>query len=168
MKILPEYDFEYEITSLNSPVIPEYAWFYDSKLNDFLMRPITMLEETVGPTVTTKINNEIVKIPASWHILIVDDDTKTVDTVLITQCANSAFKAFAMHPRLNRYEPMSIQLLDIDYTGAVVHLTIPKANHICHPIGKTFASKNMPMNIIIGPQDIGKNMVNMSAQELLM
>ena len=167
MKILPEYNFEYDIIDLSSPVIPQYAWFYDVTLNDFLMRPITMLEETVGSTVTAKINNEIIKIPASWHVLIVDDDTKTVDTVLITQCANSAFKAFTMHPRLNRFEPVSIQLLDLS-SETVVHLSIPKLNMICHPIGKTFSSKGMPMNILLGPQDIGKHMINMSAQELLM
>ena len=167
MQLLADYGHAYAIDDVSSTVIPKHAWFYDVQFNDFLLRPIHMLEETTGPTVTARINGTIVNIPASWYILIVDDETKTVDTVPIDRCASSAFKAYLMHPRLNRYEAISVELLDIDYNGVVVHLTIPRLSMICCPVGKTTGSKELPMNILIGPQDIGKNMVNMSAQELL-
>lgn len=167
MNILPDYGYTYAIDDVSSLVIPKHAWFYDVQLNDFLLRPIHMLEETSGPTVTAKINDTVINVPASWYMLIVDDETKTVDTVQITQCANSAFKAYLMHPRLNRYEAAEVQLLDLDYNGVVVHLTIPRLSMICHPVGSTINSKDLPMSILIGPQDIGKHMVNMSAQELL-
>jgi hypothetical protein len=168
MKILPEYCYEYNITDISDPITPEYSWFYDAGVNDFLMRPIMMLEETSGPTVTAKINTELVQLPASWYMLIIDDETKAVDTVQITQCANSAFRAFAMHPKLNRFEMIDVQLLDINYTGVVVHLTVPRMNLICCPIGKTQQSKGMPMNVLVGPTDVGKYMNNMTAPELLM
>ena len=168
MQILPDYGFAYAINDVNSPVIPRHAWFYDVQVNDFLLRPIHMLEETSGPTVTASINGTVISVPASWYILIVDDDTRTVDTVPITQCASSAFKAYLMHPQLNRYEAVNVQLLDLDYAGVVVHLTIPRLTMICHPVGVTTVSKDLPMNILIGPQDLGKHMVNMSAMGLLL
>lgn len=167
MLILPDYGHSYAIDDVSSVVIPKHAWFYDVQVNDFLLRPIHMLEETCGPTVVARINGTLVSVPASWYILIVDEETKTVDTVLVTQCASSAFKAYMMHPRLNRYESVNVELLDLDYKGVVVHLTIPRLTMICHPVGVTTNSKDLPMCILIGPQDIGKHMVNMSAQELL-
>ena len=126
-----------------------------------------MLEETIGPTVTVKINGTTLFVPASWQVLIVDDDTKTVDTVQITQCASSAFKVYMMHPNLNRYEAVNAELIDLDPRGSVVHLAIPRLSMICHPVGKTVNSKDLPMCILLGPQDIGKHMSNMSGQELL-
>lgn len=167
MQILADYGHGYLINDVSDVVIPKHAWFYDMQLNDFLLRPIHMLEETSGPTVTARINGTVIDVPASWYILIVDDETKTIDTVQIDRCASSAFKAYLMHPRLNRYEALNVELLDLNLNGAVVHLTIPRLSMICAPVGKTSSSQSLPMNILIGPQDIGKHMVNMSAQELL-
>lgn len=133
-----------------------------------MLKPIVMLEETVGPTVKVRINAFDFYVPASWYILVVDDDTKQVDTVPITQCSSSTFKAFMMHPQLNRYELSSIQLLDLDLQGTVVHLLIPRMTLICHPVGPTSTSKEFSMSCLVGAQDIGRHMSDMSAQELLM
>jgi len=127
-----------------------------------------MLEETIGPTVKVRINAFDFFVPASWYILVADEDTKQVDTVPITQCSSSSFKAFMMHPQLNRYELSSIQLLDLDLQGVVVHLLIPRMTMICHPVGPTTSSKDLSMCVLIGAQDIGRHMGDKYAQELLM
>ena len=165
MQVLPEYGHAYAINDVNTFIHPEYAWFYDLAANDFMLKPIHMLEETVGPTVVARINKQVVKIPASWHMMIVDEDTKTVDTVMISSA--SGFYAYGMHPSLNRYEPLDVQLLDLELKGTVVHLSIPRMTMICHPVGNTVISKDLPMNVLIGPQDLGKHMVSVSAQEML-
>jgi hypothetical protein len=165
--ILPEYGFPYIIDAVTGPVVPRHAWFYDVLVNDFLLKPIVMLEETVGPTVKVRINAFDFFVPASWFILIVDDETKQVDTVPITQCSSSTFKAFMMHPQLNRYELSPVQLLDLDPHGSVVHLLIPRSTLICHPVGPTAASKDLSMSCLIGSQDVGRHMGDLSAQELL-
>jgi hypothetical protein len=90
-----------------------------------------------------------------------------VDTVQISQCAASNYKAFMMHPQLNRYELGDIQLLDFDPTGTVVHLLIPRLTLLCHPVGPTPGSKELSLNVLIGHQDVGKHMTDISAQELL-
>ena len=153
---------------MTGPVVPRHAWFYDATHNDFMLKPIMMLEETIGPTVKVRINTFDFYVPASWYILVVDDDTKQVDTVPITQCSSSTFKAFMMHPQLNRYELSSIQLLDLDLQGVVVHLLIPRMTLVCHPVGPTTSSKDLAMSCLIGSQDVGRYMGDKSAQELLM
>lgn len=167
LQVLPDYGYAYALDDVSGVVIPKHAWFYDVQVNDFLLKPIHMLEETCGPTVTARINGALVDIPASWYILVVDEDTKTVDTVTIDRCAG-AFRAYMMHPRINRYESAEVQLLDLKLQGAVVHMAIPRFTLVCHPVGVTGGSKDMPMSVLIGPQDIGKHMANMSAQELLL
>ena len=89
MLVLPDYGHPYIIDSVSGPVVPKYSWFYDVSLNDFVLRPIRLLEETIGTTVKVRINNFDFNVPASWNLLVVDEDTKLVDTVPITQCASS-------------------------------------------------------------------------------
>jgi hypothetical protein len=167
MIVLPEYNFPFIIDNVTGPVVPKFAWYYDVAANDFMLKPIVMLEETTGPTVLARINGTECKIPASWHILVCDEDTKTVDTVQITKCGSSGFKAFMMHPQLNRFDLADVQLLDLDLEGTVVHLLIPRLSLVCHPVGPTIDSKDLSMSVLIGPQDVGKYMGDVSAMELL-
>lgn len=167
MQILPDYGFPYIIDAVTGPVVPKHAWYYDAAQNDFMLKSIMMLEETTGPTVVARINGLDFKVPASWYILVVDEETKAVDTVPITQCSSSAYKAYLMHPQLNRYELAPIQLLDLDLYGVCVHLTIPRQNLILHPTGPTTSSRDLSLSCLIGPQDVGKLMGDLSAQELL-
>jgi hypothetical protein len=167
MQILPEYGFPYLIDQVTGPVVPKFAWYYDVPTNDFMMKNIVMLEETTGPTVLCRINGTELRIPASWHILVCDEETKSVDTVQITKCGSSGFKAFMMHPQLNRYGLADVQLLDLDLEGEVVHLLIPRLTLVCHPVGPTQDSGALSMSVLIGPQDVGKHMGDLSAMELL-
>lgn len=167
MQILPDYNFPYTIDNVTGVMIPKFAWYYDAVANDFMLKQITMLEETTGPTVIVKINNTIFNIPASWNILVVDDETKMVDTVPISQCSSSAYQAFLMHPELNRYELSPIQLIDLIPMAECVHLTIPRQCLILHPTSNTINSKEKNMSCLIGPHDVGKYMGDCSAMELL-
>lgn len=166
MQILPDYNHSYHIGSVSEPIIPRYAWYYDALLNDFMLRPLLMLEETTGPTITAEINGEILKVPANWYILMVDDDTKMIDTLPINRAAGSGYKAFMMHPSLSRYELADVKLLDLTQ-DAVVHLLISKQQLVCHPVGTTKSSKSLPMCILIGPQDVGRHMGDLTAIDLL-
>jgi hypothetical protein len=167
MQCLPEYGFSYLLDDVAGPVVPKHAWYYDASVNDCMLKPIVMLEETTGPTVLVRINGLDFNVPASWYLLVVDEETKIVDTVSITQCSSSAYKAFLMHPTLNKYELASVQLLDLDLHGVCVHLTIPKQYLILHPTGPTAYSGDLPMCCLLGPQDVGKLMGDLSAQEIL-
>jgi hypothetical protein len=167
MQILPDYNFPYSIDDVTGVMIPKFAWYYDAIVNDFMLKTITMLEETTGATVVVKINNTQFNVPASWHILVVDDETKMVDTVPIAQCSSSAYQAYLMHPELNRYELSPIQLLDLLPSDECVHLTIPRQCLILHPTSTTVNNKDKVMSCLIGPHDVGKYMGDCSAMELL-
>ena len=174
MVILPEYNFPYLIDSVNGPVVPKFSWFYDVEINDFMLKPIRLLEETIGATVSVKINDFILDIPASWNLLVVDDETKMVDTIPITQCSAAGYKAFMMHPDTNDYHVSPITLLDLKMKGSCTHVMIPKMNMMLHPVGPIpvtpYSSRTHRVDlsycILLSPQDLGKHMTGMTAIEV--
>lgn len=170
MLILPDYAFPYIIDDVNGPVIPKHNWFYDADLNDILLRPIRMLEETTGPTVKVRINDFEFYVPVSWNLLVVDDDTKMIDTVQITQCASNNYLAFLTHPNSSSYKLSKIVLLDLEMQRSCVHVMIPKMHMLLHPVGQikdTNKKTNYHYSCLLSPQDIGKHMTGMTAMELL-
>jgi len=173
MLILPDYGFPYIIDNVSGPVVPKHCWFYDSELNDFLLRPIRLLEETTGPTVSVRINGFTFSVPASWNLLVVDEDTKLVDTVQITQCSSSNYLAFLMHPDVSSYQLSSIVLLDLEMKKSCVHVMIPRMHMMLHPVGPVKDDRvnkktpNLNYSCLLSPQDLGKHMIGMTAMEVL-
>jgi len=159
---------------VSGPVVAKYSWFYDVPLNDFVLKPINLLEETVGKTVTVHINDFEMKVPASWNLLIVDEETKMVDTVPITQCSSS--KAFLMHPETHDYYMSDVVLLDMVDHEECTYVMIPRNSmmlHPCGPIPVTRWMKHQPKNdlsycCLLSPQDLGKHMHGMSAMEVVL
>jgi hypothetical protein len=129
-----------------------------------------LLEETIGPTVNVRINGLTFDVPASWYLLVVDEETKTVDTVPITQCSSSGYSAFMIHPSEAKYSTSSVTLIDLKMKAECVHVSIPKLHMMLHPVGSITDKQNDEKiySCLLSPQDIGKYMNNMSAMELLM
>ena len=175
MYILPDYGFPFLIEDVSGMIVPKLNWVYDVPQNDFLLSPIRLLEETTGVTVTVKINDFIFDVPASWNLLIADEDTKIVDTVPITQCSNSGCKAFLMHPQMFDYHLCDVTLLDLKMKASCVHTMIPKSCMMLHPVGKIVSNSNMKTTkddlsycCLLSPQDLGKHMNNLTAMEIVL
>jgi hypothetical protein len=177
MQILPEYSYPYVLDNVSGPVVPKYSWFYDAELNDFLLRPIRLLEETTGQTVLVKINGTEFQIPASWNLLVVDEETKMVDTVQITQCSSSNYLAFLTHPDEHDYALSKIILLDLLPSESCVHVMIPRMHMMMHPVGPVDAatsvlSSNKKTDLhyccLLTPQDLGKYMHGMTVMEIVL
>lgn len=172
MLILPDYNFPYVIDNVSGPVVPKYNWFYDVDSNDFLLKPIRFLEETIGSTVVVKINGFTFNIPASWNLLVVDEDTKLVDTVPIVQCSSNNYKAFMMHPDTNDYHMSSVDLIDLLPKESCVHVMIPRMCMMLHPVGplENPPSKRAELSysVLLAPQDLGKHMTGLTAMEILL
>ena len=137
------------------------------------MRPIRLLEETTGATVRVRINDFELLIPAAWNLLVVDDETKIVDTIQITQCGSSNYKAFMMHPDESSYALSDIVLIDLLAREACVHVTIPRMHMILHPVGPINSDRrrknpDLSYSILLSPQDIGKHFNGMTAIEVLL
>lgn len=178
MQILPDYGFPYIIDNVSGPVIPKYNWFYDSDLNDFVLRPIRLLEETTGPTVHVRINGLEFSVPASWNLLVVDEETKLIDTVQVTQCSSSNYLAFLTHPDHTDYALSKIILIDLVMKESCVHTLIPRSHMLLHPVGPIdgspdtiYTSKKkteLSYSCLLTPQDLGKHMNGMTVMEIVL
>lgn len=175
MLCLPDYGFPYLIDDVSGPVVPKYSWFYDVELNDFMLKPIRLLEETTGPTVRVRINDFAFNVPASWNLLIVDEETKLVDTVQITQCSSSGYLAFLMHPSTFDYHLSPIILEDLYMKESCAHTMIPRMNMMLHPVGTIQTAKGSRQTrselnycCLLSPQDLGKHMHGMTAMEVVL
>jgi hypothetical protein len=163
------------LESVNGPVIPTHNWFYNSESNDFVLRPIRLLEETTGPTVRVLINGSEFNVPASWNLLVVDEETKMVDTVQITQCSSSNYRAFLMHPDILDYATSPVVLLDLFMRESCVHVMIPKMTMLLHPVGQVTKQQlnrgktsDLSFSCMLSPQDVGKHMNQMTAMEIVL
>lgn len=175
MKILPDYGHSYSLDDVSAPVVPKYNWFYDVELNDFLLRPIRLLEETTGTTARIRINSQEFNVPATWNILMVDLETKMVDTVQVTQCASSNYQAFLMHPEVHAYSLAPVVLLDLFMKESCVHVMIPRMDMMLHPVGPVASHSSalrqradLSYCCLLTPQDLGKYMHGMTAMEVVL
>ena len=167
MLFLADYGFPFIIDSVTGPVVPKHCWYYDAELNDFLLRPIRLLEETTGATVTVEINKFTFKVPASWNLLVVDEETKLVDTVQISNCTSSNYLAFLVYPDgKSTYDLSPVILKDLSMKEACVHVMIPRMHALLHPVGPQ-PNGTKPLSCLLSPQDLGKHMIGMTAMELL-
>lgn len=174
MYVLPEYSHAYNITDVSEPVMAKFSWFYDASLNDFVLRPINLLEEAQGATIRVRINNFEFNVPAFWNLLIIDDETKMIDTVPISQCASSNFSALLMHPDTHDYHISPVVLVDLYPSEICTYVMIPRLHMMLHPVGTlsnvSRQSKKADLSYccLLTPQDLGKHMGNMSAMELIL
>jgi hypothetical protein len=174
--ILPEYSFPYVVDNVSGPVVPKFSWFYDVSLNDFVLRPINLLEETFGTSVRVRINNFDFNVPESWNLMIMDEETKMIDTVPITQCASSNYLALLMHPETHDYHTSPVTLLDLIVKDTCTYVMIPRMHMMLHPVGQLSASNfsknskkvDLSYCCLLSPQDLGKYMDNMTAMEVIL
>jgi hypothetical protein len=174
--VLPEYGHPYIVDNVSGPVVPKFSWFYDVGLNDFVLRPINLLEETQGPSVRVRINNFDFNVPVSWNLMIMDEETKMVDTVPITQCASSNYLALLMHPETHDYHTSPVTLLDLIVKDTCTYVMIPRMHMMLHPVGQLSASNfsrnskkvDLSYCCLLSPQDLGKYMNNMTAMEVIL
>jgi hypothetical protein len=171
INILPDFEHPYSLDDVSGAISAKHCWFYDVERNDFMLKPIRLLEETTGPTVRVRINNTDINVPASWNLLVVDDETKIVDTVQITQCNSSNYLAFMMHPSESSYSLSPITLLDLYMKESCTHVMIPRMNMMLHPVGTIKNERKrteLSFSCLLSPHDLGKYMIGMTAMEVLL
>ena len=164
MNILPDYGFPFYLDDLDSNLESRHAWFYDAAQNDIMLKPINMIEETSGSMIVLEINGSTMTIPSNWHIMIIDPETKIVDTISVLNGA-SGHHALLLHPYSNtyRYAPINPKSL---IQGSCAHLSFPKNNMAMVPIGQ-LNDKNHAACCLVCPNDIGTVLGDLSVQEIL-
>lgn len=162
MLILPDYGRPYLIDSLTAPVVVKYNWIFHGPTTDFMLSPITYLEETTGAVVKVRINNSEFWVPATWHILVTDRETYQIDTVSIQSCASTKHLAFSFSPDEMKLRTLDIMVLDYAEDVSLVHPMISKGTALVHPVGPTphGVGKQFQLSVVLGPHDLYKHLTN--------
>lgn len=169
MLILADYNGPYIIDRLNGPVVPKFNWVFDGPLQDLKLSKLEYLEETTGQVIEIMINAFKFKVPASWHILICDQETMLIDTIQISDCSRSSHQALLVCTVNSNLYYDEIKLIDFIELESLPHVSVAKGSMLLHPVGP--AQDNKPEEIyscIIGPYDIYKHIVGMSAKEVVL
>lgn len=169
MLILTEYNAPYVIWQLNAPVVPKFNWIFSGEIQDFKLSSISYLEETTGPAIEIMINKFKFKVPASWYILICDQDTMLVDTIQLSSCAGSTHQALLMCPTSSNLYLDDVKIVDFVPHDVSHHVSIAKGTLLCHPVGPVMDNKPDEIySCLIGPYDMYKFIQGMTAKELIL
>lgn len=168
MLILTEYNKNYIIESLTGPVVPKFCWTFSGPMLDFMLSPITYLEETTGPTKTIEINGFRFEMPAGWNILITERETFQLDTVPIASCSSQHTLAFVMSPTNYMLRMAEVKVVDYCEEKSLVHPLIAKGTGLCHPAG---CIKNgdteIDLAVVITPHDLYKHIAGKAVGDIM-
>ena len=160
MLILPDYARPYMIDSLTAPVVVKHNWIFNAAITDFMLSPITYLEETTGAAIKVRINNSEFWVPSTWNILVTERETYQIDTVGIQACASTEHLAFSFSPDEMKLRTLEIMVIDYAEKMSLVHPMINKGTALVHPVGPAPVSLSKPLHlsVVIGPHDLYKHL----------
>lgn len=123
------------LDSIYTPTSVEFVWVLDLNLMDFTMTELTILEETISPSIEIQVGGFSFVLPASWNILVYDRDTSQVDVVSIAETAGREFTAFTYGPKAAKPVPRVITATNYLPAHVNVGPSLNKHQMLCHPIG---------------------------------
>lgn len=146
--------------SLTGPIVPEHMWILDIGARDFMLAPITMIEETICPTMIVSINGFRFPLPAFWNILIYDRDTSQLDVVDAASASGHDFTALVYGPK--RPYPTPGRIIVEDYLPEYKNIgpALSKQQMLCHPISQTEW-------VSVGPADVYKHLRDIIVGDLM-
>lgn len=157
MLICPDWNKPLIVDSLNSPMVATHFWTFSGVQQDYMLSPITYLEESTGPAIRISVNEIEFDLPTSWFILVGDPDTYQLDTVPVGSCSSTTYHAVSMSPDDSRYRLLPISIVDFIPSTSCIHPMIQKGHGMQHPVGLTYLhEKQVNLTITVGPTDLYK------------
>lgn len=123
------------LDSIYTPVLTDHFWVLDLNMMDFTMAPLNVLEEMVCPTVMVRVNGFDFTVPASWNVLVFDQETSHLDTVDLSSVAGREFTAFVYGPNMAAPGAAIVTVVDYFIEHTNVCPSLNKHQMLCHPIG---------------------------------
>ena len=150
------------LDSLTSPVVIKHHWTFNGPACDYMLSPITYLEETSGAAIKLRVNNFEFWVPSSWNILVTDTETYQLDTVNIQSCSTVSHSIFIFSPSEMRLRTALADVVDYKENVSLVHPMINKGTMLVHPIGPSLnmREKDLQLSVTIGPHDLYKHLAN--------
>lgn len=122
------------LDNVDTPVLTDDFWVLDFQMMDFTLANLLVLEEIIAPTIELNINGFKFPLPASWNILVVDQETNQLDIVLLKKIAGKDFYAFAYGPNKSRHDWVHVSVSNYYPSKHNVGPSLFKHQMLCHPI----------------------------------
>lgn len=160
MLILNEDNQTILLDSIYAPVLSDYFWCLDTTDQDFMLAPLTVLEEITAPTFTISLGGFNFDVPSSWNILIYDNETMQIDSIDLGSASGKDFRAFIYGPQENHHQGQIIRISNLTPMAKSVAPLLNKHQMLCHPI----SPKHW---VCITPHDVQKHLKNLYVGNLL-
>jgi hypothetical protein len=170
MLIFTDYNKPLIIDSLDTPLVTRHHWVLSGTMKDFKLSNIPYIEETKGPSIEVMVEGFRFVLPASWNIMVVDDETKVLDTIPIANCSTGSHKVLLMSSFDTKVRTADIHVLDLFPVYSCYHPMVGKGTMMCHPVGPEKRRDGVEniLNVLVGPHDLySKYIKDMTAAELL-
>lgn len=155
MQILSEVSRPYIIDSVSAPMGVTHFWSFSGHMLDFKLEPLEYLEETIGPTISIRVQNLEIDIPASWSLLAVDKETYTVDMIPVTTCATFEHDILLFSPDDSKLVTTKLNVVNFADKKSCIHPAIPKGSAMIHPTGPEIShNRYIFYGIVCGPHDL--------------
>lgn len=155
MQILSEVSRPYIVDSLTAPMGVSHFWTLSGHMMDFKLESLEYLEETTGPTITLRVQNLDIALPASWSILAVDMETYVVDCIPVSHAATFDHRILLFSPDDSKLVTTTANIVQFEKKAAVVHPTVPKGSAMIHPTGPEIShGRSIFYGIVCGPHDL--------------
>lgn len=168
MQIMYEAGRPYLIDSITAPMGVSHFWAFSGHMMDFKLEELEYLEETVGPTVTVRVQNLEIDMPASWSLIAVDRETYTIDSIPVTSCATFEHDILLFSPSDSKLVTTKLSIIDFSEKKSCIHPLIPKGQAMIHPTGPEIShGRNIYYGIVCGPHDLNRFIGNMTVGDIL-
>jgi hypothetical protein len=168
MNILNETNRPYVLDSVTQPIPLRHYWVFNAQQLDFMLTEIEYLEETEGPTITLLIDGSEVHVPGNWNILIIDEETYTIDAVPVTKCAAFEHQAFVFSPNDGKPIMEPVRVVNWSPKKTCVYPAVEKATALVHAITNGVShGKTIPRGVIIGPNELWRHIGGKTVGDVL-
>lgn len=122
---------------------------------DFMLQPLIYLEEATGPMYTIIVNDIPISLPASWHIMVTDDENCIVDCVSLNDCVKNNYYAVLFCIDDNKIRSKHIAVTDFNKEKTFTYPMLDKFSLSAYPIGMLRETSELKsISILCGPVDV--------------
>lgn len=168
MHILNEINRAFDIDSMTNPIVFSHFWSFSGHAMDFMLEPLTYLEETTGVTVTLEVNSRRFEVPATWNVVVVDKETSMVESVPVPTLIAYDHDILLFSPSDSKPNTTRAKALLMDKKRTVAHPSIPKGSAlICPTMTQQHRGEATYYGIICGPHDLHRYLSGRTLGDLL-
>lgn len=126
------------IDDLDSPIVSSHFWTLDLKEMDFKLSKIKMLEAIETPSIVINVMDYVVRLPASWYILISSEETHKLDAALVSDLTKGGFEALVLDHK--KMKPVYAPVKCVDYlkSGPIYTIALHRHQMMCHALGSEY------------------------------